>query len=316
MPEILRDLVFDYTLRNVALGSALLGIVSGVLGCFATLRRQGLLGDTLAHTALPGICIAFLLTGARESFVLLAGAAVAGWLGTLILLRIVRDTRLSEDAAMGIVLSTFFGFGITLLTFISRRNNANQAGLDSFLFGQAAALVTSDVVTIAVLGAVALVLVAVFYKEFKLLSFDPEFAASLGFNTHRLEVLLTSLTVVAVVIGLQTVGVVLMAAMLIGPAVAARQWTHKLGRMIALAAGFGAASGVIGAVLSVTEAGLPTGPMVILSLTAIVAVSLLFAPERGLVWEWVRQRRRHRNLAPPPLVAVQVPAQVQERGQS
>ena len=312
MAEILRDLVFDYTLRNVALGSALLGIVSGVLGCFATLRRQGLLGDTLAHAALPGVCLAFLVTGSKESVVLLAGAAVAGWLGTLVLLRIVRDTRLGEDAAMGIVLSTFFGFGIALLTFISKRNDANQAGLDKFLFGQAAALVTSDVVTIAALGALALLLVAVFFKEFKLLSFDPEFAASLGFNTHRLEVLLTSLTVVAVVIGLQTVGVVLMAAMLIGPAAAARQWTNDLGRMIALSALFGAASGVTGAVLSVTEASLPTGPMIVLSLTAIVVVSLLFAPARGLVWDWARQRRHDRDLA-PPLAAVQTAAP--ERGQ-
>jgi manganese/zinc/iron transport system permease protein len=301
MGDLLRELVFDYTLRNVALGSALLGLVSGVLGTFAVLRRQGLLGDTLAHTALPGICLAYLLTGSKEPIVLLAGAGVAGWIGTLILLRIVRDTRLSEDAAMGIVLSTFFGLGITLLTFISKRNDANQAGLDKFLFGQAAALVTRNVVTIAVLGAIALVLVALFYKEFKLLAFDPEFAASLGFNRDRLSILLTSLLVVAVVIGLQTVGVVLMAAMVIGPAAAARQWTDRLGVMILLAALFGAASGVAGAVLSVTDAALPTGPMVVLSLTAIVVASLLFAPARGLVWAWARGKRRRRNLTAPSL---------------
>lgn len=302
MDGLLRELVFDYTLRNVALGSALLGIVSGVLGAFAVLRRQGLLGDTLAHTALPGICLAYMLTGSKEPIVLLAGAGIAGWIGTLLLLRIVRDTRLSEDAAMGIVLSTFFGFGIALLTFISKRNDANQAGLDKFLFGQAAALVTRNVITIAVLGAVALVLVAVLYKEFKLVSFDPEFAASLGFNRDLLGVLLTSLLVVAVVIGLQTVGVVLMAAMVIGPAAAARQWTDQLSVMIALSALFGAVSGVTGAVLSVTEAALPTGPMVILSMTVIVMLSILFAPARGLVWAWVRQRRQRRNLTAPALV--------------
>ncbi|MDP9364302.1 MAG: metal ABC transporter permease [Chloroflexota bacterium] len=299
---ILHDLFFDYTLRTVALGSALLGVVSGVLSCFAVLRRQGLLGDTLAHTALPGVCLAYLLTGSKELIVLLAGAGVAGWLGTLILLRIVRDTRLSEDAAMGIVLSTFFGVGIALLTYISKRNDANQAGLDKFLFGQAAALVMRNVATIAALGAVALLLVAVLYKEFKLLSFDPDFAASLGFNPHRLSVLLTSLIVVAVVIGLQTVGVVLMAAMVIGPAAAARQWTNRLGVMIALSAFFGGAAGVTGAVLSVTESGLPTGPMIILSLTAIVVVSLLFAPARGLVWDRSRQWRHRRRLAAPALV--------------
>ena len=237
--ETLHDLIFDYTLRNVALGSALLGIVSGVLGSFAVLRRQGLLGDSLAHAALPGICLAYLLTGSKATLVLLLGAAVAGWLGTLLILEIVRETRLSEDTALGVVLSTFFGVGILLLTFIQRRNDANQAGLDKFLFGQAATLVEKNVLTLGVLGGAALLLVALLYKEFKLLAFDPEFAGSLGFDTRLLSVLLTSLIVVAVVIGLQTVGVVLMVAMLIGPAVAARQWTDRLGVMLGLAALFG-----------------------------------------------------------------------------
>jgi len=303
MGGILHDLIFDYTLRNVALGSALLGIVSGVLGSFAVLRRQGLLGDTLSHAALPGICLAFLLTGSKEPIVLLAGAGIAGWLGTFIMLRIVRDTRLSEDAALGIVLSTFFGLGITLLTYISKHSGANQAGLDKFLFGQAAALVTRNVVTLAVLGVVALIPVALLYKEFKLLTFDPEFAVSLGYNTQRLSLLLTSLLVVAVVIGLQTVGVVLMAAMVIGPAAAARQWTNRLGVMIGIAALIGAGSGVTGAVLSVTQSQLPTGPMIILSLTVFVIVSLLFAPARGLGWDWVRHRRNRRSLMAPPSLA-------------
>ena len=296
MVDLLRDLVFDYTLRNIAMGSALLGIVSGVLGCFAVLRNQGLLGDALSHAALPGICIAFLLTGSKATILLLAGAAVTGWLGTLLLLRVVRDTRLGEDAALGTVLSTFFGFGIVLLTFISKGNNARQAGLEKYLFGQAATLVQESVVTMAILSAVALAIVAVLYKEFKVLTFDVEFAAGLGFPTHRLNVLLTSLMVVAVVVGLQSVGVVLMAAMLIGPAVAARQWTHRLGVMIGLAALIGAVSGVSGALISVSQARLPTGPMIILSLTALVVISLLFAPARGLVWDRLRQRRHRATL--------------------
>src|SRR5688572_23447251 len=295
--DILHDIIFDYTLRNVALGSALLGIVSGVLGSFAVLRRQGLLGDTLAHAALPGICFAFLLTGSREQIVLLLGAGIAGWIGTMLLLAIVRRTVLSEDAALGIVLSTFFGLGITLLTFINQRDDANQAGLDKYLFGQAAALVEDDVVVFAILGGIALALVLLFYKEFKLLTFDPEFASSLGFGTTRLSVLLTSLIVIAVVIGLQTVGVVLMAAMLIGPAAAARQWTNRLAAMILLSALFGALAGVVGALLSFTQEGLPTGPTIVLVLTVIVFGSLLFAPARGLLWDAIRRRRQRRTLA-------------------
>lgn len=295
--NILIELFTDYTLRNVALGSALLGVVSGVLGCFAVLRRQGLLGDALAHAALPGICIAYLLTGSKTPIVLLLGAAVAGWIATALLLQIVEHTRISEDVALGIVLSVFFALGITLLTFITKRNDANQSGLDKFLFGQAATLVEEHVITMAILGSAALAVVALLYKEFKLLAFDASFASSLGFNTNVLSVLLTSLIVIAVVIGLQTVGVVLMAAMLISPAVAARQWTNKLGAMIVLAALFGAAAGISGALISVSDQGVPTGPMIILSLTAIVLISLLFAPERGLIWDALRRARQKAVLA-------------------
>ncbi len=278
------ELLSDYTARNVALGSGLLGVISGVLGCFAVLRRQGLLGDVLAHAALPGICLAYLLTNSKSSLVLLLGAAIAGWLAALALLQIVQQARLGEDSALGIVLSTFFAVGITLLTFLTKRGDAQGAGLDRFLFGQAAALIEEDVLVIAVLAAIAIGATALFYKEFKLLTFDALFARSIGLPTQALSVLLTSLVVVAIVIGLQTVGVVLMAAMLIGPAVAARQWTDRLGVMVALAALFGAAAGLAGALISLSAENIPTGPVTILSLTLIVLFSLLLAPARGLVW--------------------------------
>jgi manganese/zinc/iron transport system permease protein len=297
--DLLHDLVFDYTLRNVALGSMLLGIVSGVLGAFAVLRRQGLLGDTLAHAALPGIAIAFLLTGSRQTMVLLLGAGIAGWIGTLLFLRIIHDTHLSEDTALGVILSTFFGFGILLLTLIQNQNNANQAGLDRYLFGQAAALVAANVRTCAVLGLLALTILVLFYKEFKILSFDPAFAASIGLPTRALDILLTSLLVLAVMIGLQTVGVVLMAALVIGPGAAARQWTDRLVTMLALAGFFGALAGVTGAVISVLGERLPTGPMIILALTVIVLISLFLAPRHGFLPEYLRQRRNRRALAPP-----------------
>lgn len=288
----LHDLIFDYTLRNVALGSMLLGIVAGILGAFAVLRRQALLGDTLSHAALPGIAIAFMLTGSREPLVLLIGAGIAGWLGTLIFLRTIKSTKLREDTMLGVVLSVFFGVGILLLTVIQQQNNANQAGLDKYLFGQAASLIGRDVRTFAVLGFGALAIVFLFYKEFKILSFDPEFAASLGLPVKRLDIMITSLLVVAVMIGLQTVGVVLMAAMIIGPGAAARQWTDSLRTMLWISGLIGGLAGVTGAVISVQASRLPTGPMIILVLTVLVALSLLFAPKHGLVADWWRQRSR------------------------
>lgn len=295
MDGILHDLIFDYTLRNVALGSAILGIVGGVLGCFAVLRRQALLGDALSHTALPGIALAFLFTGSKAPLVLMLGAAVAGWLGTLLILGLVRETRISQDAALGIVLTVFFGGGLVLLTYIQQTHGSEQAGLDKFLFGQAATLVERSVIEMAAVGLIALLIVAVFYKEFKLLSFDTAFAGSLGFPVQWLDVLLTTLIVAAVAIGLQTVGVVLMAAMLIGPGAAARQWTNRLSVMLLLAGLFGALAGVSGAVISVSAARVPTGPMIVLCMTAIVIFSLLIAPNRGLIWEAIRLRRARRH---------------------
>lgn len=296
MSDLLHGLVFDYTLRTVALGAATFGLVSGALGAFAVLRRQSLLGDAVSHAALPGIALAFLLTGSKAPLALVLGAAAAGWLATLKMMFILRHTRLKADSVLGLVLSVFFGFGLVLLTYIQRRPDAAQAGLDRFLFGQAATLLAGDVAVMGALGAAALVALLLLWKELELLAFDPDFGASLGLPVRRLDVLLTTLIVVAVVLGLQTVGVVLMSAMIVAPAAAARQWTDRLGPMIALAGLFGAAAGAAGAVVSSLGARLPTGPVIVLCATALVAASLLLAPNRGLLWSWYRQARARRRL--------------------
>ena len=287
---------FDYTLMIVAIGAALLGTVSGALGTYAVLRRQSLLGDAISHAALPGIAIAFLLTGSKTPLILVIGAAIAGWLGTLLILSVVRLTRIKYDSALGIVLSTFFGFGLVLHTLIQRTGNANQAGLDTFLFGQAATILKSDVLTIGILGGIAIVVMLVFWKELKLLVFDEGFAASLGFPIRALDILLTSLLVIAIVLGLQAVGAVLMSAMLVAPAVAARQWTDKFSVMMFLAACFGALAGVSGTIISSSASRIPTGPTIVLCATVVVGVSILFAPNRGLLWDWLRHQRNKQSL--------------------
>ncbi len=293
--EFLGDLFGNYTPRTVWLGAAFLGIVNGVLGSFAVLRKQSLLGDAISHAALPGIALAFLLTGSKATIVLLLGAAAAGWVGTLLVMNIVKNTRVKYDSALGLVLSIFFGFGLVLLTYIQRMPVASQAGLDTFLFGQAATLLARDVATIGILGLAVLLIVLAVWKEFKLLCFDPDFALSLGFPIRWLDVLLITLLVTSIVIGLQTVGVVLMSAMVVAPAAAARQWTDRLGAMVAISAFFGALAGAGGALVSSLAARLPAGPTIVLCLTAIVVVSLLAAPNRGIVWKWARERV-NRNL--------------------
>lgn len=291
------ELVFtDYTLRTITLGTAILGAVTGMLGSFAVLRKQSLLGDAISHAALPGIAIAFLITGAKDSNTLLLGALVSGLIGTFWIRGIVTKTHLKSDTALGLILSLFFGFGMLLLTFIQKQPNANQAGLDKYLFGQAATLVESDVWLMAIVTGICLVIMLTFWKEFKILLFDADYTKTLGFNTKTIDILITSFIVLAIVLGLQTVGVVLMSAMLLAPAAAARQWTNKLSVMVFLAALFGAFSGVFGTAISASQNNLSTGPVIVLVAAVFVIVSFVFSPSRGLLFKQIRFIKNRRDL--------------------
>jgi len=296
-------LLTDYTLRSVALGAALLGALAGGLGAFALLRRQSLLGDAISHAALPGIALAFLVTGSKSTPVLLVGAALAGWLATLLLAGITANSRIKEDTALGLLLSVLFGIGLVLLTIVQKRPDASQAGLDRFLFGQAAALMTTDVVVLAAVAAIVLAVVIALWKELKLLCFDRDLAAAAGLPVRRLEIILLTLLVLAIVAGLQTVGVVLISALVVAPAAAARQWTDRLEAMVPMAAAIGATCGATGAVASSLTPRLPTGPTVVVALAAAAVGSLLFAPARGVAWVAVRRARQGRRLRGEALLA-------------
>ncbi|WP_034060183.1 metal ABC transporter permease [Lacinutrix jangbogonensis] len=291
------SLVFsDYTLRTITLGTAILGAVTGMLGSFAVLRKQSLLGDAISHAALPGIAIAFLITGAKDSNTLLLGALVSGLIGTFWIRSIVKKTHLKSDTALGLILSLFFGFGMLLLTFIQKQPNANQAGLDKYLFGQAATLVESDVWLMAIVTGLCLFVLLLFWKEFKILLFDADYTKTLGFNTKFIDILITSFIVLAIVLGLQTVGVVLMSAMLLAPAAAARQWTNSLSTMVFLAAIFGAFSGVFGTAISASQTNLSTGPVIVLVASVFVFFSFVFSPSRGLLFKQIRFIKNRRDL--------------------
>ena len=284
-----------YTVRVVALGGALLGALSGALGCFAVLRRESLLGDALSHAALPGVASGFLLAG-RQLGALLVGAGIASWLGLRLVAAILQTTRLKQDAALGIVLASFFAAGIALLTYIQSLPDASQAGLDSFIFGQAAAIIQSDIALLGGVGLAVVVALALFWKEFKLLTFDADFASASGLRSGLVGALLSTLIVITIVLGLQLAGVILMVGMLIAPAIAARQWTHSLEQMVALAAALGAFAGGSGAVISALDSDIPTGPMIIVVAFALVALSITLAPGRGMLWQQQRQRENRRHL--------------------
>ena len=291
------ELVFtDYTLRTITLGTAVLGAICGMLGSFAVLRKQSLLGDAISHAALPGIAIAFLIIETKNSSIFLLGALISGLIGTFWIREIIKKTHLKSDTALGLILSLFFGFGMLLLTYIQKKPNANQAGLESYLFGQAATLLESDVWLMIIITGISLVILLLFWKELKLLLFDADYTKTLGFNTRFLDILITSFIVIAIVLGLQTVGVVLMSAMLLAPAAAARQWTNSLGVMIILAAIFGSFSGILGTAISASNNNLSTGPVIVLVAGAFVIISFLFSPGRGLLFREIRFRKNRNDL--------------------
>ncbi len=291
--KVFLSMFYDYTLCIVIGGTAILGLTSGTIGVFAFLRRQSLLGDAISHAALPGIALMFLVTHTKNPTVLLLGGALSGGVGTMLMKLVTYKTTLKTDAILGIVLSVFFGFGLVLLTIIQKLPIANQAILNKFLFGNASTLLPEDVFVMAVVASVVLVMVVVFWKEFTLIAFDPVLAHVLGYPVRLLDMVLIFLLVLTIVIGLQTVGVVLMSTMLIAPAAAARQWTSSCGKMVILAGMFGAVSGALGAIISSMVDRLPTGPTIVVIVSVLVLCSLLFAPHRGILYaKWKRKSIR------------------------
>ncbi|MCZ2344052.1 MAG: metal ABC transporter permease [Bacteroidales bacterium] len=292
--DIALSLLTDSAVRTVALGAAAVGAVSGAIGAFAVVRQQSLQGDAISHAALPGIALAFLF-GGRSELTLILGAAVAGWLAMVCVNVIIRGSRIPFDAALAGVLAVFFGFGLAVMSYLQKHvPDAAGHGLERYLFGQAAFIRTADVLTVVGLGGAALLVLILGWKEFKLISFDPDFAASLGYSPRWWDLILTTLIVLAVVMGLQTVGVVLMSTLIVAPAVAARMWTNRLERLVALASLLGAGAGCGGTFLSLLLERLfgravPPGPVIVLVASLAVVISLGHAPVRSV---WTRKTAR------------------------
>ncbi|WP_454959469.1 metal ABC transporter permease [Filifactor alocis] len=282
----------DFTFRVVSFGSLILGMISGALGCFAVLRKQSLIGDAISHCTLPGIAIAFLITNSKNIEVLLFGALLSGLLSMYLITTIASHSKLKFDASLALVLSVLFGIGIVFLTYIQKNSGSHQAGLEKFIFGQASSLLKRDVRIMIITGIVLFSMMIVFWKEFKLVTFDPVFAQTIGIPSTFFGGFLSLLMVLGIVIGLQTVGVILMSALLISPASAARQWTDKLSVMVVLSSLFGGMSGVLGTMVSSYIPGIPTGPTIVAFMSIIVLGSLLFAP-RGIIRKWIMQRKNH-----------------------
>lgn len=295
--DLLRFFTFsDPNVRWVTIGMVFLGACCAVLGTFGFLRKRALLGDAIAHAVLPGICVAFLWTGNKNPLVLLLGACVSGWAALLSIDFLTSQTRLKADAALALVLSVFFGTGLLLLSVIQHSGNPNQAGLDKYLFGSAAAMTPSDINLLAVVGSSAVLVVLVLIKPLTLLAFDEHYARSIGMPVRYLEACLSGLTAMVVASGIQAVGVVLMAALLLTPPALARYWTDKLSIMLLIAAIAGAAAGVGGAFVSYSLPNMSTGPWVTIFLSIFLFLSVLFAPQKGIVPRLLREKQQRRKI--------------------
>ncbi|MDA8570465.1 metal ABC transporter permease [Schleiferiaceae bacterium] len=278
----------DPVFLKVLVGTTLLAASSSVVGAFSYLKGQSLVGDAIAHALLPGVVLAFILGGIRNSGFLILGALISGLLAHYGIGYLENKTKLKSDTAVSLVLSTFFGFGIMLMSYIQRTGQGQQAGLERFLLGKAAAITMQDIYIFSALALVLIIGVGLFYKGFQLMTFNEDFAHAIGLPMPLIRFTFTVLTVLAITIGIQTVGVVLMAALLITPSAAARVWTNSLPAMLALAASFAGVAAVMGTYISSVLPKMPTGPWVVLVLAFFGFSSLLFAPKRG----WFSKQRR------------------------
>ena len=286
----------NYNTLVVLIGVSVLGASAGMVGSFAVLRKRALTGDALSHAALPGLCIAFLILRERNLTAMLLGALASGIAGISIISALGRWTRVRDDAAIGTVLTVFFGLGIVLSKIIQNMESiGSKAGLESYIFGKTAGMTRGDVYFILAASLFCLIAVLILYKEFKAVSFDADFARSLGWPVYGIDLLLMSLVAAAVVIGLPNVGVVLISALLIMPGAAARFWTDRLGPLLGLAGAFGFCIGLVGTMLSASFEQLPAGPIIVLSGTALFLISMLLGHKRGAIARLIQHVRFQRQ---------------------
>jgi manganese/zinc/iron transport system permease protein len=292
----------DYNTRVVVIGTALLGLAAGVIGPFLLLRKRALMGDAVSHATLPGIAVAFIVMAAAGGSGkalpgLLLGALLAGLAGATAVLLIRASSRLKEDAALGIVLSVSFGLGVALLGVIQKMTSGNAAGLESFIYGKTASMLAGEAWTILVAAAVAIAACAALFKELALLCFDREFAAGGGWPVGLLDAGLMVLAVMVTVVGLQAVGLILMVALLIIPPAAARFWTDRLSRMVAISAALGAASGLLGSATSSLAPRLPAGAVIVVVASMFFCASMVLGSARGALWRVLARRRLSARIA-------------------
>lgn len=302
------DYFTDPVLRAPTIGSMLMCLASSLVGVVAFLRKRSLLGEALSHASYPGVVLSVLfaamfLPNSEEGMAIsiLVGAFISSLIGLLVIDRLERKLRVTGDAALCLVLSVFFGVGILIASRIQVTHALWYKQIQVFLYGQAATMTDIHIIVYGVLAAVIILFLFFLYHPIEVINFDRDFAKSIGTRVRFVDNCLFLLLSLAIVIGIRSVGVVLMSGMLIAPAVAARQWTHRLSLLFILAGIFGLFSGFLGNYFSISlplwvtgsawKFSLPTGPMILITASLICFFSLFFAPKRGLASKFLRLAR-------------------------
>ncbi|MGK8233320.1 metal ABC transporter permease [Roseovarius sp. MS2] len=294
-------LQLGYNATLVTLGAAMLGVGAGATGTYLYLGKRALVSDAISHATLPGVVLGFMVMvalGGEGRFLpgLMLGAALSAVLGLLAVTWLTTRTRLHEDAAIGAVLSVFFGFGVVLLTVVQVMDAGRQAGLETFLLGATAGMLRDEALTIAAGGVVVLALVRLLHRPMILVAFDPDYAVGQGMRLARVDLAMMGLALAITVTGLKVVGLVLIVALLIIPPVAARFWSERAGHVVMIAGAVGGVAGYLGAAFSATAPDLPTGPLIVLAAFALFVLSLLMAPGRGVLAAALRHLRFQRRV--------------------
>lgn len=294
-------LQLGYNATLVTLGAMMLGVGAGATGTYLYLGKRALVSDAISHATLPGVVLGFMVMvalGGEGRFLpgLMLGAALSAVLGLLAVTWLTTRTRLHEDAAIGAVLSVFFGFGVVLLTVVQVMDAGRQAGLETFLLGATAGMLRDEALTIAAGGVVVLALVRLLHRPMILVAFDPDYAVGQGMRLARVDLAMMGLALAITVTGLKVVGLVLIVALLIIPPVAARFWSERAGHVVMIAGAVGGVAGYLGAAFSATAPDLPTGPLIVLAAFALFVLSLLMAPGRGVLAAALRHLRFQRRV--------------------
>ncbi len=279
-----------YTLILASIGAVLIGFLSGVLSLYFVTRKQSILGDAITHSTFPGITIAFFIIMQKNYIFIMIGAVTSALIAILIILLIRHWGCLADDANIAVILSIFFGFGILMLTVIQKSNSLAQSGLIHYIFGNITFILKKDIYVIIVLSFAEFVILALFWKEFKLITFDRQYAITLGYPVLLLDILLMFMIAITAVIGVDIIGTVMMAALLIAPAVAGRQWSNNFFHIAIISGLFGSLSGLVGTFLSSNISNMPPGPIIVVTLSSFVLLSILFGKEKGILWQYFRFR--------------------------